>query len=59
MNSLRKLYCRTFQTVLKISIPFLPYRNPHLDTPGFCADFAELETALDLTGHDPARAGKF
>ena len=40
-------------------IPFLPYRNPHLDTPGFCADFAELETALDLTGHDPARAGKF
>ena len=28
MNSLRKLYCRTFQTVLKISIPFLPYRKP-------------------------------
>ena len=28
MNPFRKLYCRTFQTVLKISIPFLPYRKP-------------------------------
>ena len=30
-------------------IPFLPYRNPHLETPGFCADFADLESALELT----------
>lgn len=30
-------------------IPFLPYRNPHLETPGFCRDFADLETALELT----------
>ena len=30
MNTLRKLYCRTFQTVLKISIPFLPYRKPRV-----------------------------
>ncbi len=28
MNPIRKIYCRTFQTVLKISIPFLPYRKP-------------------------------
>ena len=30
MNTLRRLYCRTFQTVLKISIPFLPYRKPRV-----------------------------
>lgn len=30
MNPFRKLYCRTFQTVLKISIPFLPYRKPRV-----------------------------
>ena len=28
MNLLRKLYCRTFQNILKVSIPFLPYRTP-------------------------------
>lgn len=28
MNLLKKLYCRTFQTVLKLAIPFLPYRKP-------------------------------
>lgn len=30
MNPFRKIYCRTFQTVLKISIPFLPYRKPKI-----------------------------
>lgn len=28
MFLLKKIYCRSFQTVLKIAIPFLPYRNP-------------------------------
>ena len=28
MNPVKKLYCRTFQTVLKIALPFLPYRKP-------------------------------
>lgn len=28
MNRLKKVYCRVFQTALKISIPFLPYRKP-------------------------------
>lgn len=28
MNRLKKIYCRVFQTALKISIPFLPYRKP-------------------------------
>lgn len=28
MHTIKKIYCRTYQTVLKVSIPFLPYRNP-------------------------------
>ena len=30
MNTLRKLYCRSFQTVFRISLPFLPYRKPKI-----------------------------
>lgn len=30
MNRIRKLYCRTFQTGLKIALPFLPYRKPKI-----------------------------
>ena len=30
MHKLRKLYCRAFQTALKISLPFLPYRKPKI-----------------------------
>lgn len=30
MHPLKKLYCRTFQTVFKLAIPFLPYRSPEL-----------------------------
>ena len=30
MNTIRKLYCRTFQTVFRIAIPILPYRSPKL-----------------------------
>lgn len=28
MNILQKVYCRTFQTVLRIALPVLPYREP-------------------------------
>lgn len=28
MNPIKKLYCRIFQTVLRIALPILPYRNP-------------------------------
>ncbi len=28
MNIIKKAYCRTFQKVLKIAIPFLPCRSP-------------------------------
>ena len=30
MNHLEKVYCRTFQTGLKIALPFLPYRKPKI-----------------------------
>lgn len=30
MNTLRKFYCRTFQTCFKIALPFLPYRKPEI-----------------------------
>lgn len=28
MNIFRKLYCRSFQMVLRAALPILPYRNP-------------------------------
>lgn len=30
MNTFRKIYCRVFQTVFHIAIPFLPYRDPKI-----------------------------
>ena len=30
MNTLKKIYCRTFQTAFRIAIPFLPYRKPEI-----------------------------
>lgn len=30
MNTIRKIYCRCFQTVLRIALPILPYRNPEV-----------------------------
>ena len=30
MNPCKKIYCRTFQTVFKIALPFLPYRKPKI-----------------------------
>lgn len=28
MNLFKRLYCRTFQIILRMALPFLPYRNP-------------------------------
>ena len=28
MNPVKKVFCRSFQTVLRIALPFLPYRDP-------------------------------
>ena len=30
MNPLKKLYCRVYQTVLRLALPFLPYREPQI-----------------------------
>lgn len=30
MNSLKKLYCRAFQTAFRIALPLLPYRKPEV-----------------------------
>ena len=30
MNIFKKIYCRTFQTVFKLAIPLLPYRDPKI-----------------------------
>ena len=30
MNKVKKIYCRMFQTVFKIALPFLPYRKPEI-----------------------------
>lgn len=30
MNIMKKMYCRVFQTGLKIALPFLPYRKPKI-----------------------------
>lgn len=30
MNKFKKIYCRTFQTVFKLGLPLLPYRNPKI-----------------------------
>lgn len=30
MNIFKKLYCRTFQTIFKMALPFLPYREPEI-----------------------------
>lgn len=30
MNKLKKAYCRTFQSVFKLALPLLPYRNPSI-----------------------------
>ena len=30
MNILKKSYCRIFQTVFKLALPILPYREPKI-----------------------------
>ena len=30
MNTLKKIYCRCFQTAFRIALPVLPYRNPEI-----------------------------
>ena len=53
MNPAKKLYCRSFQTVLRLAIPFLPYRSPKIldsvqDVPG-CLKEKGLTSVLIVT----------
>lgn len=43
MNGIKKIYCRIYQTALRIALPFLPYRNPKIlhsvtEIPGVLAE---------------------
>ena len=40
MNILRRFYCRLYQTIFRIAIPFLPYRSPEI------VDLKDLDSVL-------------
>ena len=53
MNSVKKLFCRSFQAVLRLALPFLPYRDPKVlncvqDVPG-CLKEKKIERVLIVT----------
>ena len=53
MNPIKKVYCRAFQTVLRLALPILPYRNPKvldsvLDVPS-CLKEKRIESGLIVT----------
>ncbi len=59
MNIVKKIYCRVFQTGLRIALPFLPYRKPRIlksvdDIPGVLLK-KKLDTVLIVT--DPGISG--
>lgn len=61
MNRLKKVYCRVFQTALKISIPFLPYRKPAIigsvkEIP-YILDENSIESVLIVTDSSIMRLG--
>lgn len=61
MNRLKKIYCRVFQTALKISIPFLPYRKPAIigsvkEIP-YILDENNIESVLIVTDSSIMRLG--
>ena len=53
MNPIKKVFCRSFQTVLRIALPFLPYRDPKVcdhvqDIPG-CLKEKNIGSVLIVT----------
>ena len=53
MKPVKKVFCRSFQTVLRIALPFLPYRNPKVlnsvqDIPG-CLQEKKISIVLIVT----------
>lgn len=47
MNIFQKMYCRVFQTIFKIAIPILPYREPKIIN-----SISEAPTELEQAGVD-------
>ena len=45
MNTLKKVYCRTFQAGFRLAMPFMPYREP-----GILNSVAEVEPLLEKLG---------
>ena len=45
MNTLKKIYCRTFQAGFRLAMPFMPYREP-----GILNSVAEVEPLLKKLG---------
>lgn len=53
MNPIKKVFCRCFQTVLRLALPILPYRDPKVlhsvrDVPG-CLREKKLTSVLIVT----------
>ncbi len=53
MNPIKKVFCRCFQTVLRLALPILPYRDPKVlhsvrDVPG-CLQEKKLTSVLIVT----------
>lgn len=46
MNTLKKIYCRTFQTAFRLAMPFMPYREPEILNS--VAEIAPLLHRLDI-----------
>ena len=45
MNTIKQIYCRTFQTAFRVALPVLPYRNPKI-----LNQVTELPDLLDKIG---------
>lgn len=45
MNTLKKVYCRTFQAAFRLAMPFMPYREPEI-----LNSVAEIEQLLNKLG---------
>ena len=53
MHLCKKFFCRSFQTVLRLALPILPYRNPKVlncvqDVP-ICLKEKKIESVLIVT----------
>lgn len=61
MNIFKKIYCRTYQFIFKLALPFMPYRKPHILSS--CEDIPDvlkkhkIESVLIVTDKGIVNAG--